>query len=521
MIRDKFSRRKALRALALAGGSGVGVAVLAGCGETQVVTETKIQEVIKEVPVDRVVTKIVKEEVAVEVEKVVTQEVEKVVVQEKVVVEEKVVTKVVKEVAMAPAAIELEIWYNQQRGGPGMHGIWNKAALDFQAMHPNVRVSVTPFAHGDMEVKVLTAVAGGVTPDIAYLHQDWTATFAHKNVIYPDEEFLNSSEILDDFHDGVIAEFKLFGKTWGLPVTSQPGYSLYNRNITEPLGLEDPWDLYDKGEYTTDWYFQYLQAARQGEGVDSIYGADEFAPVLKVQYVALWGFDSPVWNEDVTEMAFHTDKAAEAWNWLAAPVKNGWVPSRQDQKATVGGSAGLFNSGKLGMILWHARQNNQKYAEATRRAFSAASFEPIEPAIVPHFDWPVGGPVYRNTGNGYGVLQASKTPDDAWDLLIQLVESVGRGHMGLGLSIPTKKSLVGAEEFVGSFHPWEQERPEVFDIIQTAETPSFLSPPGYTEIQTMARAAYDEIVLADATPRMRWETSSLGSTKSWQVDRRA
>ncbi|MCY4107990.1 MAG: hypothetical protein OXG11_03060, partial [Chloroflexi bacterium] len=164
MIRDKLSRRKALRALALAGGSGVTVAVLAGCGETQVVTETKIQEVIKEVPVDRVVTKIVKEEVAVEVEKVVTQEVEKVVVQEKVVVEEKVVTKVVKEVAMAPAAIELEIWYNQQRGGPGMHGIWNKAALDFQSMHPNVRVSVTPFAHGDMEVKVLTAVAGGVTP---------------------------------------------------------------------------------------------------------------------------------------------------------------------------------------------------------------------------------------------------------------------------------------------------------------------------------------------------------------------
>jgi ABC-type glycerol-3-phosphate transport system substrate-binding protein len=507
MIRDKLSRRKALRALALAGGSGVTVAVLAGCGETQVVTETRIQEVIKEVPVERVVTKIVKEEVAVEVEKVVTQqvEVEKVVIQ----IEEKVVTKVVKEMATAPPSVELEVWYNQQRGGPGMHGIWNKAALDFQSMHSNIRVSVTPFAHGDMEVKVLTAVAGGVTPDIAYLHQDWTATFAHKNVIHADEEFLNSSEVLDDFHDGVIAEFKLFGKTWGLPVTSQPGFSVYNRNITEALGLEDPWDLYQKGEYTTDWYFQYLEAARQGEGVDSIYGAGEFAPVLKVQYVALWGFDAPVWNEDVTEMAFHTDKAAEAWNWLADPVKNGWVPSRQDQSATVGGSAGLFNSGKLGMILWHARQNNQKYAEATRRAFSAASFEPIQPAIVPHFNWPVGGPLYRNTGNGYGVLQASKTPDDAWDLLIQLVESVGRGHMGLGLSIPTKKSLANAEEFVGSFHPWEQEHPEVFDVIQTAETPSFLSPPGYTEIQTMARAAYDEIVLADATPQ-----EAMGEIKS-------
>ncbi len=484
MSKNAFTRRTALRGLALAGGTGVGMAVLAGCGETQVV------EVIKEV----------------QVEKVVTREVEKIVVQEKI------VTVVVKESAPRQVSIELEVWYNQQRGGPGMHGIWNKAALDFQGTNPNARVSVTPFSHGDMEVKVLTAVAGGTTPDIAYLHQDWTATFAHKNVVFADEEFLNSSEVLDDFYDGVIAEFKLFGKTWGLPVTSQPGFSLYNRKIVEDLGMGDPWDLYEKGEFTTDWYHQFLEAARQGEGVDSTYGAFEFPAVLKVHYVALWGFDAPVWNEDVTQMAFHSDKAADAWNWLAEPVKQGWVPTRQVAGATVGGSAGLFNSGKLGMVDWHARQNNQKYAEATRRAFSAASFEPIEPAIVPLYNWPVGGPVYRNTGNGYGVLQNSKNPAETWDLLVQLVESVGRGHMGLGLSIPTKKSLAGAEEFVSSLHPWEQERPEVFDIIQTAQTPSFLSPPGYTEIQTLARSAYDEIVLTDAPPQ-----EAMGAIKD-QVD---
>ncbi len=69
-----LSRRRFINA-AVAGGVGLtGVAVLAGCGETQIVTETKIQEVVKEVPVERVVTKIVKEEVPIEVEKVVVQE---------------------------------------------------------------------------------------------------------------------------------------------------------------------------------------------------------------------------------------------------------------------------------------------------------------------------------------------------------------------------------------------------------------------------------------------------------------
>ena len=92
------SRRKLL--IAGVGGGAIAAAAFAGCGETQVVTETKIQEVIKEVPVERVVTKIVREEVAVEVEKIVTREVERVVTQ--IVEKERIVEKIVTVEAMAP-----------------------------------------------------------------------------------------------------------------------------------------------------------------------------------------------------------------------------------------------------------------------------------------------------------------------------------------------------------------------------------------------------------------------------------
>jgi PII-like signaling protein len=86
-----LTRRKIIRS-GLVGGAGLAaVAALAGCGETQVVTETKIQEVIKEVPVEKVVTQIVEKEKVVEVEKVVTQRVEKVVTQ--IVEKEKVVSR--------------------------------------------------------------------------------------------------------------------------------------------------------------------------------------------------------------------------------------------------------------------------------------------------------------------------------------------------------------------------------------------------------------------------------------------
>ena len=484
----RLCRRDLIR-YGLAG--SVGALAIAACGETVIERVEVPVEVIKEVQIaGETIIKEVEVEVAGET-----------------------VTKIVEvqvEVPVQVGNIELEVWYNQQRGGPGMHGIWNQAALNFQANNPNVRVSVTPFAHGDMEVKVLTAVAGGTAPDVAYLHMDWAATFASKQVVIPLDDYTKSSDIMDDIYPSAVASFQGFGRTWGLPVVSQPQFVLYNQNVVEPLGLGDPWDLFQKGEFTSDWYDGYLAAARTGEGVDSVYGAYEYgSSLLKVQYLTLWGHNSPVWNEDMTESALHSDEAAAGWNWIAGHVISGLVPSRSEQSAIVGGAGGLFNSGKLGMNALFARQNNQKYAEATRRGFAASGYEPINLAIAPPFSWPNGDTYYRDGGNGYGVLQSSENPDAAYELLLELTESVGRGHMGLGLSIPAKKSLANAEEFIGSFHPWEQERTEVFDIIQTDETPAFVQPPRYTEIQTMVRTAYDEIVLGEVEPQ-----NAMGDIKS-------
>ena len=63
---DGFSRRRLLRVAMVGGGSATLAAILAACGEAQVVTkEVPVEiEVIKEVPVDRVVV----QQVPVEVE---------------------------------------------------------------------------------------------------------------------------------------------------------------------------------------------------------------------------------------------------------------------------------------------------------------------------------------------------------------------------------------------------------------------------------------------------------------------
>ena len=93
-----MTRRHLLRGAALGAFGAAGAAVLAACGETQVVTK----EVIKEVQVEKVVTVTEIKEVA--VEKIVTQEVIKEVPVEKVVTvtEIKEVEKIVTEEVMIP-----------------------------------------------------------------------------------------------------------------------------------------------------------------------------------------------------------------------------------------------------------------------------------------------------------------------------------------------------------------------------------------------------------------------------------
>ena len=124
-VESRVTRRHLLRAAVLGGGSATLAAILAACGEAEVVektvtvTVTEVKEVVKEVPVETVVTKEVIKEVPVET--VVTREVIKEVPVEiiKEVEVEKVVTRdVIREVEVQKVVTrEVERLVDVRRGG--------------------------------------------------------------------------------------------------------------------------------------------------------------------------------------------------------------------------------------------------------------------------------------------------------------------------------------------------------------------------------------------------------------------
>ena len=129
MTNKRFTRRRLL-ATGLVGAAAA--AALAGCGEAQIITETKIQEVVKEVPVEKVVTQIVEKEVV--VEKVVTQIVEK----EVVVIQEKIVEKLITAAPAAPSALTIEVSF--PANNPANVDYINDVNTRYMALNPHITV---------------------------------------------------------------------------------------------------------------------------------------------------------------------------------------------------------------------------------------------------------------------------------------------------------------------------------------------------------------------------------------------
>ena len=148
-MRRLISRRHMLRGAAV-GASGVaGLAALAACGETQVVTVEKIVE--REVPVERVVEK------EVPVERVVERVVQKEVPVDRIV--EKVVTREVMVEAM-PAArtVKVEHATDHTSGPRGAAMSW--AIERFALQRPDIKVKFIPQDHIYYEKIAVEAVAG-------------------------------------------------------------------------------------------------------------------------------------------------------------------------------------------------------------------------------------------------------------------------------------------------------------------------------------------------------------------------
>jgi ABC-type glycerol-3-phosphate transport system substrate-binding protein len=196
--------------------------------------------------------------------------------------------------------VSLSFWYNATPPDVAVPA-FQQMASEYQAKRPNVQVSLEVLTGSttDQEQKLVAAAAADSVPDVTYVHPISNATVAVRGITTSLDPYLakNRGPVdLRDFYPGAIDYFRWDGKLWALPNYSGPGVFYYNKDLLLRLGLADPWELYQKGQWTIQQMDGYVSKLTTGQGETKVFGRHDLSRSIRVQSPWIQGFGGEVWN---------------------------------------------------------------------------------------------------------------------------------------------------------------------------------------------------------------------------------
>jgi multiple sugar transport system substrate-binding protein len=114
-------------------------------------------------------------------------------------------------------------------------------AKDFMAQNPGITVNVTPIAWDVAHDKLLTAVAGGETPDVSQMGTTWMGEFAKTGALEEVPESVDMDSFFEGARDTAIVDEKPYGVPWYV----ETRLLYYRKDIADKAGISEPptdWD---------------------------------------------------------------------------------------------------------------------------------------------------------------------------------------------------------------------------------------------------------------------------------------
>ena len=114
------------------------------------------------------------------------------------------------------------------------NGVFPALKEAYERIRPDVEIEYLSGWGGD---KILTALAGGVLPDIVF---GWGNTDRMREVFFPLDDMMARKGVrLDDYLVGSIGQMHIQGKTWVLQIFIDPNFPLiYNKTLFTEAGLD-------------------------------------------------------------------------------------------------------------------------------------------------------------------------------------------------------------------------------------------------------------------------------------------
>lgn len=445
-----LSRRAILRV----GGVSAGVMVLAAaCGETETVVET----VVKEVPVERIVE--VVKEVPVEIIKEV-------------------------EVEVAPAApaqrqaveLRLTFWGTIEDTPTWQRGI------DFvRGAYPHITIKWEDTTWGEFWTKLQTQVSGGNTPDITGMVTMYVQQYIRQNALMPLSDLVKVAGNIDvdDFWPANFSAYKdPTGEYYGFPYDLSTMGIFYNSDILEESGVPLP-----EGRWTWD---DFADAVRKTAIIDGD-RVDRFGSMILM--ATGWTLDA--WlrpngagalTPDGAKSALSTPESIRVFQDWSDLMKDGLLPTAQEAADTPLWEIGktTFRQGVPSLV--------QTMKERVGSPHGGGKF-PWDIAYIPDREFK-GNSL---AGGGFSIFNNTPHPEEAWEFLSMYTSSeVLRVMIG-----EPSRGICGRESCGDAMLTPENPTHQKFFLDNLAYAAQWAHP-AYNEISAIQGKHYEAIMLGEA-----------------------
>ena len=286
--------------------------------------------------------------------------------------------------------------------------------------HPEWEIILETTPQDGIIEKMNTQIAGNTLPDVVRVQGLQVQQWVRQNAFLDLTSYITASGLdLNEFYPGPLAQFEWQKSLWGLPDTAAPDVVFYNKAMFDAAGVAYP---------TDEWTFEDMHAAALQLTLDSA-GNNATSRNFNPDDIVQWGWNGGLtffWqrhlvrpfggdfcaNEDCTLMSFTSPETIAAVQW--------WADLTSLEHATLydpygGSQTGVpgdpFISGKAAMGL------NGFFAVGQLNGMGTIDYDVAQPFL--------GQDGQRYTPlstNGYVISANSKFPQEAWELILALLE---------------------------------------------------------------------------------------------------
>lgn len=128
----------------------------------------------------------------------------------------------------------------------------NALATEFGATHDGAKVEIQSIPQSDYLTKLSVRLSGGNPPDVGWLGAPDAVGLAAAGRLADLTESLrlDPEYALDDFVPAAFTNWRHEDRVYGVPFSTSPFFTIYNKDMLAAAGLPDPAELAARGEWT-------------------------------------------------------------------------------------------------------------------------------------------------------------------------------------------------------------------------------------------------------------------------------